>query len=41
MATQIGRLNTLRVVKEKEFGVYLNADELGEIYCLNDTFQKA
>lgn len=31
MATQIGRLNTLRVVKEKEFGVYLDADILGEI----------
>jgi uncharacterized protein len=31
MATQIGRLNTLRVVKEKDFGVYLDADQLGEI----------
>ena len=31
MATQIGRLNTLRIVKEKDFGVYLDADQLGEI----------
>ncbi|BFM48402.1 S1-like domain-containing RNA-binding protein [Marinomonas sp. THO17] len=31
MATQIGRLNTLSVVKEKEFGVYLDAEALGEI----------
>lgn len=31
MATQVGRLNTLRVVKEKDFGMYLDADQLGEI----------
>lgn len=31
MATHIGRLNTLKVIKEKEFGVYLDADQLGEI----------
>jgi len=28
---QIGRLNKLRVVKELDFGVYLDGDELGEI----------
>jgi len=31
MTTQVGRLNTLKVVKEKEFGMYLDADQLGEI----------
>ncbi|TDO96825.1 CvfB family protein [Marinomonas balearica] len=31
MATQIGRVNNLRIVKEKEFGVYLDALNLGEI----------
>ncbi|ADZ91310.1 S1 RNA-binding domain-containing protein [Marinomonas mediterranea] len=31
MATQIGRVNNLRIVKEKDFGVYLDALNLGEI----------
>ncbi|SBS37312.1 hypothetical protein MSP8887_02879 [Marinomonas spartinae] len=31
MTTQVGRLNTLKVIKEKEFGMYLDADQLGEI----------
>ena len=31
MPTNIGRMNRLRVVKEKDFGVYLDADQLGEI----------
>ncbi|MGH1462964.1 MAG: CvfB family protein [Neptuniibacter sp.] len=35
---EIGKFNTLAVVKQKDFGVYLDADELGEIllpkrYC--------
>ena len=28
---QIGKINKLRVIKEMDFGVYLDADELGEI----------
>lgn len=31
MAANIGRLNTLEVVKEKDFGVYLDAGDLGDI----------
>lgn len=31
MPTNIGRMNNLRVVKEKDFGVYLDGDQLGEI----------
>lgn len=31
MPTNIGRMNRLRVVKEKDFGVYLDAEQLGEI----------
>ncbi|MCO4784622.1 CvfB family protein [Marinomonas atlantica] len=31
MPTNIGRMNCLRVVKEKDFGVYLDAEQLGEI----------
>lgn len=31
MTANIGRLNTLRVVKEKDFGVYLDAGQLGEV----------
>lgn len=31
MPTNIGRINRLRVVKEKDFGVYLDAEQLGEI----------
>jgi len=29
--TEIGRINTLRVVKQLDFGIYLDGDELGEI----------
>ncbi|GAB3483715.1 CvfB family protein [Marinomonas epiphytica] len=31
MAVQIGRLNSLKVVKEKDFGVFLDGEALGEI----------
>ncbi|MBM6550107.1 S1 RNA-binding domain-containing protein [Marinomonas ostreistagni] len=31
MSTNIGRMNVLRVVKEKDFGVYLDGEQLGEI----------
>lgn len=31
MTASIGRMNRLNVVKEKEFGVYLDGDQLGEI----------
>lgn len=31
MSTNIGRMNTLRVVKEKDFGMYVDGEQLGEI----------
>ncbi|MGL6036807.1 MAG: S1-like domain-containing RNA-binding protein, partial [Legionella sp.] len=32
---KVGQFNTLRVVKEVPFGVYLDGDELGEILLPN------